>query len=157
MNAYRAKPLSFPWPPLIYGMAALIALALTRLSPIPVTHGHGWLPWLLGAGLVLSAISLDLWAVKTLLDRHTAVMPYRCATCLVTCGPFRFTRNPIYLGYTLIMVGIGLMTLSPWFFVMAAAAVTLTTLFAIRNEELHLLSRFGFEFERYCRYTTRWI
>ncbi|HXV29307.1 MAG TPA: isoprenylcysteine carboxylmethyltransferase family protein, partial [Sinorhizobium sp.] len=68
-----------------------------------------------------------------------------------------FTRNPIYLGYTLVMVGIGLMTLNPWFFVMATVAVALTTLVAVRNEERHLLSRFGFEFERYCRHTARWI
>ncbi|MCY1303944.1 hypothetical protein D3C71_2066730 [compost metagenome] len=84
-------------------------------------------------------------------------MPYRSATCLVTYGPFRFTRNPIYLGYTLMMVGFGLATLNPWFFITAIAAVMLTTVFAIRNEERHLLSRFGFEFERYCRHTSRWI
>ncbi|WEX78732.1 isoprenylcysteine carboxylmethyltransferase family protein [Sinorhizobium numidicum] len=157
MNAYRAKPLSFPWPPLLYGAAVLLALVLSRLFPIPVSHGHSWMPWLTGGGLILLAVWLDLWAMKTLLDRHTAVLPNRCATCLVTCGPFRFTRNPIYLGYTLLMIGLGLMMLNPWFFIMAIAAVAVTTLFAIRNEERHLLSRFGFEFEIYCRHTTRWI
>ena len=55
------------------------------------------------------------------------------------------------------MVGFGLITLNPWFFILASASVALTTAFAIRNEELHLLSRFGFEFERYCRATSRWI
>ncbi|MEY9327252.1 methyltransferase family protein [Sinorhizobium fredii] len=157
MNAYRAKPLSFPWPPLIYGVAALAALALDRVFPIPVAHGHGWAPWLAGCALILLAALLDLWAVKTLLDRHTAVLLHRCATCLVTGGPFRFTRNPIYLGYTFVMVGLGLITLNPWFFVMGIFAVALTTLIAVRNEERQLLSRFGFEFERYCRHTTRWI
>ncbi|MCA1492901.1 methyltransferase family protein [Sinorhizobium alkalisoli] len=157
MNAYRAKPLSFPWPPLIYGTAVLIALVLTRVYPIPVMNGQSWIPWLVGGALILTAIFLDLWAVKALLDRHTAVLPHRCATCLVTSGPFRYTRNPIYLGYTLVMTGAGLMSLNPWFFIMAILAVAATTLFAVRNEERHLLSRFGFEFERYCRHTTRWI
>ncbi|MCA1366120.1 isoprenylcysteine carboxylmethyltransferase family protein [Bradyrhizobium sp. BRP14] len=157
MNAYRAKPLNFPWPPLIYGAAVLIALVLARFVPIPVAQGHGWFPWLAGAALIVLAISLDLWAVKSLLDRRTAVLPHRCATCLVTCGPFRFTRNPIYLGYTLLMIGLGLVTVNPWFFIAAIGAVALTTLFAIRKEERHLLSRFGFEFERYCRHTARWI
>lgn len=157
MNAYRTKPLSFPWPPLLYGMAALMALVLVRVYPITVTHERGWLSWVSGAALILSAVFLDFWAIKTLLDRHTAVLPHRCATCLVTCGPFRFTRNPIYLGYTLVMIGVGLMTLNPWFFIMAIVAVALTTLIAVRNEERHLLSRFGFEFERYCRQTARWI
>ncbi|MGF6171908.1 methyltransferase family protein [Ensifer sp. 4252] len=157
MNAYRAKPLSFPWPALLYGTATIAALLLARYSPIPVAHGHGWVPWISGGILIATAIWLDLWAVKTLLDRHTAVLPHRCATCLVTYGPFRFTRNPIYLGYTLMMIGFGLITLNPWFFIMAVAAVMLTTIFAIRHEERHLLSRFGFEFERYCRHTSRWI
>jgi protein-S-isoprenylcysteine O-methyltransferase Ste14 len=157
MNAYRAKPLSFPWPALLYGVAVLIALVANRLFPLAVAHGHGWFPLLVGSALILVAIVLELWAIKTLVERHTAVLPTRCATCLVTCGPFRFTRNPIYLGYTLMMVGFGLVMLNPWFFITAIAAVVLTTLFAIRKEELHLLSRFGFEFERYCRHTARWI
>ncbi|PDT55305.1 MULTISPECIES: isoprenylcysteine carboxylmethyltransferase family protein [Sinorhizobium] len=157
MNAYRAKPLNFPWPPLIYGAAALAAVAVGRVFPIPVAHAHGWLPWLAGCALILLAALLDLWAVKALLERRTAVLPHRCATCLVTGGPFRFTRNPIYLGYTFAMVGLGLITLNPWFFVLGIVAVALTTLVAVRNEERHLLSRFGFEFERYCRHTTRWI
>jgi protein-S-isoprenylcysteine O-methyltransferase Ste14 len=95
--------------------------------------------------------------MKTLIERHTAVLPHRRSSHLVTCGPFRLTRNPIYLGYTIMMVGCGLITLNPWFFIMASLAVALTTAFAVRNEELHLLSRFGFEFERYCRTTSRWI
>ncbi|WP_331374105.1 methyltransferase family protein [Sinorhizobium chiapasense] len=157
MNAYRAKPLNFPWPAVLYGAAVLTALMVNRFFPIPVANGHGWFAWLIGGALIFTAISIDLWAVKTLLDRHTAILPTRCATCLVTCGPFRFTRNPIYLGYTLLMIGIGLITANPWLFIAAMAAVALMTVFVIRNEERHLLSRFGFEFERYCRRTARWI
>ncbi|CAN7533630.1 isoprenylcysteine carboxylmethyltransferase family protein [Pararhizobium sp. LjRoot255] len=157
MNAYRAKPLTYPWPPVLYAAAMLAAVSLGRLVPISVVHSRGWLPSLAGAALVLVAVSLDIWAMKTLIERHTAVLPHRCSSHLVTCGPFRYTRNPIYLGYTVMMVGFGLITLNPWFFILASASVALTTAFAIRNEELHLLSRFGFEFERYCRATSRWI
>ena len=157
MNAYRAKPLTYPWPPLLYVAAILGAVALGRALPISVVHGHGWVPWLLGSALIVVAVFLDVWAVKTLIERRTAVLPHRCSSHLVTCGPFRYTRNPIYLGYTIMMVGFGLITLNPWFFIMASASVAVTTAFAIRNEELHLLSRFGFEFERYCRATSRWI
>ncbi|MHC2489671.1 protein-S-isoprenylcysteine O-methyltransferase Ste14 [Sinorhizobium meliloti] len=119
MNAFRAKPLKFPWPPLLYGAAVLIALALGHLFPIPVAHEHSWILSLVGYGFVVLAITIDIWAVKTLLDRHTAVLPNRCATCLVTCGPFRFTRNPIYFSYTLAMTGLGLATINPWFFITA--------------------------------------
>jgi protein-S-isoprenylcysteine O-methyltransferase Ste14 len=157
MNAYRAKPLTYPWPPVLYAVAMLVAVALGRLAPISVVHSNGWVPWLAGFILIALAVSLDIWAMKTLIERHTAVLPHRCSSHLVTCGPFRFTRNPIYLGHTTIMVGCGLVTLNPWFFITASLSVAVITAFAIRNEELHLLSRFGFEFERYCRATSRWI
>jgi protein-S-isoprenylcysteine O-methyltransferase Ste14 len=157
MKAYRAKPMTYPWPPVLYVVAMLAAVALGRLGPISVVHSQGWIPWLAGAALIVVAVSLDIWAMKTLIERHTAVLPHRRSSHLVTCGPFRLTRNPIYLGYTIMMVGCGLITLNPWFFIMASLAVALTTAFAVRNEELHLLSRFGFEFERYCRTTSRWI
>lgn len=157
MNAYRAKPLNFPWPPLLYGAAILAALALGRLHPIGVVHSNGWAPWIAGSSFIILAVSLDLWAVKTLIDRKTTILPHRGSSHLVTCGPFRLTRNPIYLGYTFVMVGLGLIMLNPWFFIMAIIATTITTAFAVRYEELHLHSRFGFEFERYCRKTSRWI
>ncbi|CAN7552763.1 isoprenylcysteine carboxylmethyltransferase family protein [Rhizobium sp. LjRoot98] len=157
MNAYRAKPLTYPWPPFLYMAAFAGAVALGRMLPIAIVHDHGWFPWLSGCALIAVAACLDAWAVKTLIERRTAVLPHRCSSHLVTCGPYYFTRNPIYLGYTLMMVGFGLITLNPWFFIMAIVAVALMTMFAIRNEERHLLSRFGFEFERYCRTTSRWI
>ena len=157
MNAYRAKPLRYPWPPILYAAAMLAAVGLGRLIPISVSQSQGLLPWLAGGALVVIAVSLDIWAMKTLIERQTAVLPHRCSSHLVTCGPFRYTRNPTYLGYTIMMVGFGLITLNPWFFILASASVALTTAFAIRNEELHLLSRFGFEFELYCRATSRWI
>ncbi len=157
MNAHRAKPLKFPWPPLLYGLAITAAVALQRYMPLDVRSSSTWVAWIAGSGLIILATCLDIWAMRTLLDNQTSVLPHRISTHLVTTGPFRFTRNPIYLGYTLIMVGIVLITLNPWFFVMAIAAVAMTSIFAIRREELHLLSRFGVEFERYCRSTTRWI
>ncbi len=73
--------------------------------------------------------------MKTLIERHTAVLPHRRSSHLVTCGPFRLTRNPIYLGYTIMMVGCGLITLNPWFFITASLAVALTTAFAVRKED----------------------
>lgn len=156
MNAHRAKSLRYPWPFALHGFASLAALALGRILPLE-HEPKSWLIWSIGSSVVAAGIVLSLWAVRTLLDRHTTVLPNRCSSHLVTCGPFRYTRNPIYLGYTLIMVGIGLITMNAWFFIIATGTVIFTTLFAVKAEELHLHSRFGFEFERYCRATSRWI
>jgi protein-S-isoprenylcysteine O-methyltransferase Ste14 len=157
MNAYRMKPLAFPWPPLIYGGAIAAAFLLQAYFPLLAQDTNIWIARAAGGLLILSAIVLDVWAMRTLLDCHTTILPNRCSTYLVTSGPYRFTRNPIYLGYTLATAGIGLALLNPWCIVTAMVAAGITSIIAIRREELHLLSRFGIDFERYCNGTSRWI
>ncbi len=157
MNAYRSKSLSFPWPPLLYSVAVVIALCLQRYYPFLLPFIWSIAAWILGACLTAFAVTLNVWAVKTLMERHTTVLTQRCSAYLVTTGPFRFTRNPTYLGYTLLTAGLGLLIGNLWFVAMAAAAAALTTLLVIRCEEMHLLSRFGCEFEFYCKHTRRWI
>ena len=157
MNAYRMKPLAFPWPPLIYALALGCAVLLQSHMPLTVAENHVWVERFFGTALIATAVMLDVWAMRTLIDCHTTVMPNRCSTYLVTSGPYRFTRNPIYLGYTLAMAGIGLVMLNPWCLVVAIPAALATQFLAVRREELHLLSRFGIDFERYCHATARWI
>lgn len=158
MNAYRAKPLRYPWPPLIYGGAILLAITAERLvAPMPLTAANPMLLPALGFALALCAVSLDLWAVKTLIERQTAVLGTGCARHLVTCGPFRFSRNPIYLGYTLLTGSIGLISASAWFLPAALLAAITAQWSIIRCEEQHLEQRFGFDYECYCKRTRRWI
>lgn len=157
MYAYRARSLAFPWPPLLCVAAILTALILDRLLPVAVINSNGWTPMLAGSAIAATGLCLDIWAMRTLLDCHTTILPQRCSAHLVAFGPFRLTRNPSYLGYVMIMAGIGLITLNPWQLLLSCAAVILLTLSAVASEELHLLSRFGVEFERYRRKTSRWI
>jgi protein-S-isoprenylcysteine O-methyltransferase Ste14 len=157
MNAYRVKPLAFPWPPLIYAAAIAAAFLLQAWCPLETALTEVWIARAVGGVLIATAAVLDVWAMRTLLDCQTAIMPNRCSTHLVTRGPYRLTRNPIYLGYTLATAGLGLVMLNPWCIVTAMAAAGLTNIVAIKREELHLLSRFGIDFERYCNGTARWI
>jgi protein-S-isoprenylcysteine O-methyltransferase Ste14 len=111
------------------------------------------------SGLIAAifAVCLDIWALKTLIESDTTVMPHRPAKHLVTRGPFGFTRNPSYVAYTIITASIGLLTGSAWFFVAAGFAAVTTNFVAIHQEERHLLARFGCEFEYYCKHTRRWL
>ncbi len=158
MNAYRAKPLRYPWPPMLYLtgiVAAMLAGRIAALAPIPSPH-----PMMMpaaGLAIGLIAVTLDIWAVRTLMERQTPVIDSACARHLVTCGPFRFSRNPIYLAYTLFTVALGLISGNSWFFLAALISVTATRLVAIPSEERHLEARFGFDYERYCKRTRRWI
>ncbi|AVA21667.1 methyltransferase family protein [Rhizobium sp. LEGMi198b] len=157
MNAYRSKSLSFPWPPLIYSLAVITALYLNQDYPVRMSYLGALIAWGIGALLTVVAVTLNVWAVKTLFESGTTVLTQRCTAHLVTKGPFRFSRNPTYLGYTLLTAGLGLVIGNLWFVTMAAVAAALTTPLVIRCEEMHLLSRFGCEFEFYCKRTRRWI
>jgi protein-S-isoprenylcysteine O-methyltransferase Ste14 len=158
MNAYRAKPLRYPWPPILYLagiLTALLAGRIAALAPLPSPH-----PFLLpsiGLAVAVTALSLDIWAVRTLMERQTPVLDSGCARHLVTCGPFRFSRNPIYLAYTLFTLSLGLISGNSWFFVAAAVSLAATRIIAIPSEERHLDARFGFDYERYRQRTRRWI
>lgn len=155
METYRIKPQSFPWPPVHFAMALIAAFILRQIAPLPVSGG----PVALLSGLFLlgASLLLDIWAALTLRAGGTAVLPHKAASHLVTRGPFHFTRNPIYLGYILILAGCGLMAADAWFFIAAILSVVLMTLVSIRREEMHLLARFGGRFEDYCRATPRWL
>ena len=65
---------------------------------------------------MVAVVAIDVSAMRTLSRANTTIRPDRPATHLVTTGAFSFTRNPIYLGNTLLMLGIGLIAGILWFF-----------------------------------------
>jgi protein-S-isoprenylcysteine O-methyltransferase Ste14 len=90
--------------------------------------------------------------------RHRAnVWPHRAATALVTGGPFAWSRNPIYLGNTLLLAGAGLLLANAWFLIAALVGVWAVTRLAIVREEAHLAARFDGAWLAYVRSTPRWL
>lgn len=157
MNAYRVRPLRFPWTPFVYIGAILIAVGLDRLFPLELLDG--WYLAFLSTGIVFLVLSLWLgfWGFRKLYQHGTALLSSSTATRLVTSGPFRFTRNPVYLAYTLATLGAGMVTGNAWLIAAAIVTAGITHAWIIRREEKHLLARFGFEFENYRRRTRAWI
>ncbi|MBL0375081.1 isoprenylcysteine carboxylmethyltransferase family protein [Rhizobium sp. KVB221] len=157
MNAYRIRPLKYPWPPVFYVVAVAVALGISKFVPLHIVEQKRLWLQACGATLFLIGVGIALWAFLTLLSHHTSVLSTSACNRLVTCGPFRVTRNPIYLGYTLVTLSLGLITANGWIIAAAIISAAVTHLYVIRREEKHLLARFGFEFERYCRRTRAWI
>jgi protein-S-isoprenylcysteine O-methyltransferase Ste14 len=157
MNAYRMRPLSFPWTPFVYAAAILVAIGLDRLFPLELMDG--WHVSFFVAGTLSTgvAIWLCIWGFRKLYQHGTALLSSSPATRLVTSGPFRFTRNPVYLAYTLATLGAGMITCNAWLIAAAIMTSGITHAWIIRREERHLLARFGFEFECYCRRTRAWL
>uniref|UniRef100_UPI0030DC50CC methyltransferase family protein n=1 Tax=uncultured Hoeflea sp. TaxID=538666 RepID=UPI0030DC50CC len=70
---------------------------------------------------------------------------------------FGFSRNPIYVANMVLLVGMGCLSMNAWFLLLAPLDGILTHYLAVRREETHLLARFGYQFEAYCRKVRRWI
>ena len=158
MTDLADRPNTIPWPPILFAGAALIALGLQALLPLPWPGGV-WRAVLAMAGLFLAAAGLALDLATMLAFRHhqTTVLPHRGATRLITDGPFRFSRNPIYVGNTLLVAGAGLVFGIAWLIPAGFAGAFATRKLAIEREEQHLARRFGKDWTDYAARTPRWL
>jgi protein-S-isoprenylcysteine O-methyltransferase Ste14 len=150
------QPNTVPWPPIIFVAAAIGAFLLGQLYqlglPLPPAFAT-----LLGAGVMLVGLGLDIAAMAVMYRRRANILPHRAATALVTSGPFAIARNPIYLGNTLLLAGAAPAFGNAWFLAMALVAAQLVTTLAIRREEAHLAALFGDAWHDYARRTPRWL
>lgn len=154
---FAARPNRLPWPPMI--LAAAVAGAVLAGRSVPrarIAHGVGPVR-AAGAVALAAGAALDLAAVAAMRRHDTGVRPDRAASALVTTGPFARTRNPIYVGNTLALIGLGLLTRNPWFLAAAPVAAVAVDRLAIRREERHLAARFGEAWAAYARATPRWL
>ncbi len=107
---------------------------------------------LLAAGLILAG-----WAASTFFRAGTHIEVYRPATALVTKGPYRFSRNPIYVGMAVGHVGAAILANSIWALLMLLPALALIRYGVIAREEEYLERRFGEAYQRYMNTVRRWL
>jgi len=146
-----------PLPPVLYLAVAGGMVVLDRVAPL-VVWGPG--PWRapLGAGLVVAGLALMVYGIVTFRRRRTPLVPGEGrATSLVTGGPFRFSRNPMYLGLSAALVGEAVLlgSLTPW--VGVPVFVLVVTRLWIVPEEHWLSASFGDEYARYRALVRRWF
>jgi protein-S-isoprenylcysteine O-methyltransferase Ste14 len=151
-------PNTVPWPPILFVTAALIGVCLHWLIPLGwATGATRFVLLMIGVLLVASAVALEIAAAMAFRKARTSIMPHRAATTLVTSGPFRFTRNPIYLGNTMLVAGAGLVFGVGWLPVAAIAAAVAVHFLAVLREERHLANIFGDEWQQYAQRVPRWV
>lgn len=158
MSQDRKGPSTLPWPPILYLSALAAGVVLHWLVPLPwllppLSEFLFAVGWLMAAG----GVAIFVAAIRTLRRADTTVMPTRASEHLVTTGPFSFTRNPIYLGNTMVLIGIGLITGILWLILLAPVAALATLKLAIEGEERHLEIRFGKKYRDYAKRVRRWI
>ena len=156
---YREKPNTIPWPPLVYSAAMVHRLAARALRRIRGPGSRAGGPAALGAGLRVfgAGVALDVWAFLTLRGHKTTVLPNATSTALVTSGPYRFTRNPIYLGNTVALLGFAIGLRWGWLLLLLPVTVAAVNWLAISREEEHLRLRFPDEWKSYSSRVRRWL
>lgn len=110
-------------------------------------------------GLVITAASFALfvWAVYTMRRGNASIPTGEPTNAIVVRGPFRFSRNPIYLSMVLLQVGIGIWVNSLWFVGLAVIAAVLLWWGVISREERYLERKFGAEYLSYKGRVRRWL
>ncbi len=142
-------------PPLIYVAGYLAGHGLGRALPGPRPPEGLAKP--LGALLVACGVGLPAAGITLFGRRHTSVLPVRPTTALVTSGPYRITRNPMYVGFGMIHAGIALRRRETWPLLMLAPALAAVDRVVIRREEPYLERVFGAEYSSYRARVRRWL
>jgi protein-S-isoprenylcysteine O-methyltransferase Ste14 len=142
-------------PPVLVLIHVILAFVLSWLIPLPLAVP----PVLQAVGFLLAILGflLGLAALITFRRAGTTVNPHGRAAHLVTSGIYSFTRNPIYLGFLLIVVGISLDAGTYWGIMLAPVLVILFNQLVIQPEEEYLTQRFGEQFTNYKGKVRRWL
>lgn len=142
-------------PPLIYLGAILVGALLERAWRWQIPTAR-WGP-AVGVILIVVAAVLCVFAVLEFKRADTPPEPHKPTTAIVTSGPYRVTRNPIYLSFTLVQLGIALWAGSGWILVLLLPVSVLMNYGVIAREERYLDRKFGDEYFRYRRRVRRWM
>jgi len=142
-------------PPFIYLGAIALGLLLHFAWPVWLVSRAVSGP--LGGTAVLVAVALFLSAVRTFRTAGTPVPGNNPTTTIVRTGPYRFSRNPIYLSFSLLQLGVACWVNSLWLLLTLIPAVALMSLVVIPREEHYLESRFPSDYLRYKASVRRWL
>ena len=142
-------------PPVIYISALVIGVGLNYLLPLSPLPGL----WASVAGAVLILASIAIMPPVLLRFRRagTTLNVHKAASALITDGPYRFSRNPIYVSLTLLYVGLGAFFNNAWILILVAPVLLIMDRWVIRKEERHLEEKFGEAYRQYKSVVRRWI
>ena len=144
----------FP-PPLIFLISILVGLGLNRIWPMGVVPDSLAVPF--GIAFVVAAFALAFLVFRELGKHKTTTRPDQPSSTIVQTGPYRFTRNPLYVSLSMLQLGIGLWSNNLWIVMMLIPAWIVMTTQVIAREEAYLERAFGDAYLKYKASVRRWI
>ncbi len=143
-------------PPVLYVTGFLIGYGLTLL--VPLGAWPALLPRAVGASLAALGVLIAFWAIALFWLNRTAVFPHKPASTLISRrGPYRFTRNPMYLSLSLAYLGVAIFVRTGWAILLLPLVLAAVTRMVIAREEAYLERRFGDEYLSYKKHVRRWV
>lgn len=142
-------------PPLIVVVFLIVGLILEFFWRTDTLTGA--IRFTVGPLLVIAGMWLAFRAVREFRKAETNLEVYRPATALVTTGPYRYTRNPIYLGFTVAYIGIALLADSLWVMGLLLPLLVILHYGVILREEQYLAAKFGAGYRQYQASVRRWL
>ncbi len=141
-------------PPLAYLAAIAVGVAVHGWWPMPARPAS-WFP--VGMTIIALGTAILVWAKVTFDARRTPLEPWKATRAIVDHGPFAFSRNPVYIAFALVQVGIGVAAGELAVVLLVVVPALLTALVIVPREEAYLRRKFGAEYEDYCSRVRRWV
>lgn len=142
-------------PPLVFAAAATVGVVLDLFYPSTVSLGGG--TKLAASGFLFAGVALFFWTRSAFRAGGTAIAGNKPATQLLQGGPFRFSRNPMYVAFTLLYVSLAVWLGNFWMLGLLIAALWVISNVVVPREERFMKTKFGAEYETYASKTRRWL
>jgi protein-S-isoprenylcysteine O-methyltransferase Ste14 len=143
-------------PPFAWILAIVVGIAADRLHPLPFVPASVPGAWV-GGAIFAIAFAIGVWAIVTIRNAGTQVETYKPTTAIVANGPYRFTRNPIYLGMMLGLFGLAIALDSLWLLATLVPFWLVIRYGVIAREEAYLERKFGEVYLGYKSRVRRWL
>ena len=142
-------------PPILYGGAFIVVLMLQWIWPLKIVRQP--IAFWLGLALSVPALVIGAWGRRTMHGARTNISPLKPAISLVTSGPYRFSRNPLYVAITFLYLGFTLLLNSWWGVALLAPVLAILHFGVVRREERYLERKFGEEYDSYRSRVRRYV
>lgn len=144
-------------PPLIFLGFLVLGWVVDRALHTPAMPIDAGVRKAVALLLIVGGLALEMWAAGLFRKAGTNVVPYSPAVALVTDGPYRYSRNPMYVGFAVTYLGLALGLQSPVALALLVPCLVLMTWGVILREERYLEAKFGQPYRDYKDHVRRWI
>ena len=142
-------------PPIIYAISILSGIGLNNFWPLAMPYGLQNRNY--GITLIVIALLLATWSLYEFYKADTDVRPDKPDSALLTSGPYRLTRNPLYIVLTLAQLTVSIWLNNLWIVLLVIPSVIVISRYAIAREERYLETLFGQPYMDYKKRVRRWL